>query len=388
MNGVLPVRPDASLLLRSLQKGFSRARTQAPLAHASVARPLSAFMVLERWRDNPLAEHLQEHHPLLADERVDVPDEIYRGRPEAAPTLVPLPADWAVDAPGASTQAVLHTMALALAAARLQSERRLVEQMLCAIVFSPATPASIAMHWARLGFQTSPADGKDKLFRYQDTRVMQRVWPLLDDEQRLQWLGPVTEWWALSQPWRPWPYAEAFATGGEVPAGSGEDAPEWFIATRPVLSQAAAPEPRHETMRHLLRLDQWHAAHGATTGTRLWLSMASRRIPVQRQPDGETMTRLLRQGVELGLSQESDLSEFVDASWRAHHYDDRLIVRDWSAPRDAAVLRQTLALMYPTRDHTNQPANSRVASPGFASALHEAEQAFSISTNPNTPRRD
>jgi hypothetical protein len=100
------------------------------------------------------------------------------------------------------------------------------------------------------------------------------------------------------------------------------------------------------------------------------------------------MTRLLRQGAALGLTQESDLSEFVDASWRAHHYDDRLIARDWSAPRDAAVLRQALALMHPARDHANQPANSRVASPGFASALHEAEQALSISTKPNTSRRD
>jgi hypothetical protein len=388
MASVLPVHPDASLLLRSLQKGFARAQTPGAPAQASVAPPLSAFLVLERWRDNPLAEHLQEHHPLLADERVDVPDEIYRGRPEAAPTLVPLPEGWVADALDASTQAVLHTIELALAAARLQSERRLVDQMLCAVVFSPSTPASIAMHWTRLGFQTSPADGKDKLFRYQDARVMQRVWPLLDDEQRLQWLGPVTGWWALSQPWRPWSYEEAFATGGEVPTGSGADSPEWFIATRPVLSQAATREPRHETMRHLLRLDQWHAAHSATTGTRLWLSMASRRIPIRRQPDGETMTRLLRQGAALGLTQESDLSEFVDASWRAHHYDDRLIARDWSAPRDAAVLRQALALMHPARDHTNQPANSRVASPGFASALHEAEQAFSISTNPNTSRRD
>lgn len=384
----MPVYPEASLLLRRLQKGFARAQTLAPPVDASVARPLSAFLVLERWRDNPLAEHLQEHHPELADERVDVPDEIYRGRPEAAPTLVPLPQDWAVDAPGVGTQAVLCTMALALVAARLQSECRLVDQMLCAVVFSPATSASIATHWTRLGFQTSPDDGKDKLFRYQDARVMQRVWPLLDDEQRLQWLGPVTGWWALSQPWRPWPYAEAFATGGEVPAGSDADSSEWFIATRPVLPQAAAPEPRHETMRHLLRLDQWHAAHSATTGTRLWLSMASRRIPVQRQPDGETMTRLLRQGTELGLTQESDLSEFVDESWRAHHYDDRLIVRDWSAPREAAVLRQALALMHLTRDHTRQPTHNRPASPGFASALHEAEQAFAVSINPNTPRKD
>lgn len=388
MDSLLPVPPDASLLLRSLQKGFARSRTRALPAHASVAGPLSAFLVLERWRDNPLAEHLHEHHPLLADERVDVPDEIHRGRPEAAPTLVPLPEDWAVDAPGASTQAVLHTVSLALAAARLQSERRMVDQMLCAVVFSPATPASIAMHWTRLGFQTSPVDGKDKLFRYQDARVMQRVWPLLDEEQRVQWLGPVTEWWALSQPWRPWPYAEAFATGGEIPASSGEDASEWFVATRSVLSRAAAREPQRETMRHLLRLDQWHAAHGATTGTRLWLSMASRRIPIQRQPDGETMTRLLRLGAELGLIQESDLSEFVDASWQAHHYDERLIIRDWSAPRDAAVLRQALALMHPAPAGSNQPVNSRVVSPGFASALYEAEQALSSSTPPIFLRRN
>jgi len=259
---------------------------------------------------------------------------------------------------------------------------------LCAVVFSPATPASIAMHWTHLGFQTSPVDGRDKLFRYQDARVMQRVWPLLDAAQRVQWLGPVTGWWALSQPWGPWSYAEALATGGEAPAGSGEDSPEWFIATRTDVSQAVAQTPGHATMSRLLRLDQWHAAHSVSTGTRLWLSMASRRIPVQRQPDGETMTRLLRFGAELGLIQESDLSEFVDASWQAHHYDERLIVRDWSAPRDAAMLRQALALMHPTPAGSNQPANSRVASPGFASALYEAEQALSNSTHPKFPRRN
>lgn len=388
MDNPLAVHPDASLLLTSLRKGFARARALASPAQTPVARPLSAFLVLERWRDNPLSEHLQEHHPRFADERVDVPDEIYRGCPEAAPTLVPLPEDWAADAPSPGTQAVLHTMALALAAAQVQSARRLVDQMLCAVVFSTATPASIALHWTRLGFQISPADGKDRLFRYQDARVMQRVWPLLDDAQRSQWLGPVAGWWALSQPWRPWPYADALATGGEVPAGSGEDPPEWFIASWPDLSSAAAREPRRETMHHLLRLDQWHAAHSATTGARLWMSMASRQTPVQRQPDGEAMTRLLRQGAELGLTQESDLSEFVDASWQAHHDDDPPIVRDWSAPREAAVLRHALALMHPARDHTSQPANGRLASPGFASALHDAEQALSSSTNPNILRRD
>lgn len=374
--------PDALLLLRSLQKGFARALALAPPVHASVGRPLSAFLVLERWRDNPLAEHLQEHHPLLSDERVDVPDDIYKGRPEAAPTLVPMPEDWAADAPRDDTLAVLNTLALALDAARLQSRRRLVDQMLCAVVFSAATPARIALHWTHLGFQTSPEDGKNKLFRYQDGRVMQRVWPLLDDAQRRQWLGPVTAWWSLSQPWGPWAGAEAFATT-EVAAGGAVEATEWFIAARSALSQASGRDPSDAAMHRLLRLDQWHAAHSATTGNRLWLNMASRQIPVQHQPDGETMTRLLRQGIELGLTRESDLGEFVDASWPAHRPGDPVVLRDWSAPRDAALLRQALASMHATDVRTGKTGD--VPSPGFAGSLYAAAQARA--PHPLTPRK-
>ncbi|WP_354357394.1 DUF4123 domain-containing protein [Variovorax boronicumulans] len=382
MRALSSAHPDAVLLLRSLQKGFVRALALAPPVHASVGRPLSAFLVLERWRDNPLAEHLQEHHPLLADERVDVPDDIYKGRPEAAPTLVPMPEHWAADAPGDDTLALLNTMALALDAARLQSRRRLVDQMLCAVVFSAATPARIALHWKHLGFQISPEDGKDKLFRYQDARVMQRVWPLLDEAQRRRWLGPVTAWWSLSQPWGPWAGAEAFATT-EAAAGGAAEATEWFVADRPALPHVSTPDSSDEALHRLLRLDQWRAAHTATTGNRLWLSMASRKISTRHQPDGETMTRLLRQGAELGLTQESDLCEFVDASWPAHRPGDPVVQRDWSAPRDAALLQQALASMHATGARTGEAGGDPPA--GFASSLYAAAQAQP--PHPFTPRK-
>lgn len=296
---------------------------------------------------------------------------------------MPLPEDWASDAPCVQTQAVLRTLAVVLASAWQQARRRLVEQTLCGVVFSPATPAAIAMHWTHLGFQTSPVDGNDKLFRYQDARVMQRVWPVFDDRQRFSWLGPVTEWWSLEQPWGPWASAEVFNQGDE--ADGTEDAsghpPEWFIASRFALARASRQTPgvlpSRETMRHLLHRIQWHAAHSASAGNRAWFRMASQQVPVRRQPDGQTMTRLLGHGTELGLTRESDLADFVDASWRADLHAGKASLHDWSVPREAVVLRHTLALMHPAPDLAMAATASPPDGLGFASALRQAQQAAS-----------
>ncbi|WP_295979501.1 DUF4123 domain-containing protein [uncultured Variovorax sp.] len=371
-------------LLRRLQSGFIKAQAASTSAHqmtGGMSASLHACLVLERWGANPLADHLQEHHPAMADERADVPDEIYKDRPEAAPTLVPLPADWASNAPCDQTQAVLLTLAVALASARQQSHRRLAEQTLCGVVFSPASPAAIAMHWTRLGFQTSPMDGNDKLFRFQDARVMQRVWPVLDDAQRSSWLGPVTEWWALEQPWGPWASVGVFDQGDEAD-GTGDapaHQPEWFIASRFAMARALrkAPGtlPSREAMRHLLHLPQWHAAHSASAGNRSWFRMASQQVPVHRQPDGQTMTRLLGQGAEMGLSRDSDIADFIDASWRTGLHAGMDSLHDWSAPQEAAVLQQALALMYPAPDLAKAATALPPPTLSFASALRQARQA-------------
>ncbi|MGO4608720.1 DUF4123 domain-containing protein [Variovorax sp. 2RAF20] len=386
---------DTWALLRRLQSGFIKAQTAfastaaRPMLGGLMPASLHACLVLERWEANPLAAHLQEHHPTLADERADVPDEIYKDRPEAAPTLVPLPADWTSDAPCDQTRAVLRTLAVALASAWQQARRRLAEQTLCGVVFSPATPATIAMHWNCLGFQTSPIDGHDKLFRYQDARVMQRVWPVLDDAQRSSWLGPVTEWWSLEQPWGPWASAEAFGQGDET--DGTEDAsghqPEWFIASRFALARASlqAPGrlPSREAMRHLLHLAQWHAAHSASAGNRAWFRMASRQVPVGRQPDGMTMAHLLGHGAGMGLSRESDIADFIDASWRTDLHAGKASPRDWSAPQEAAVLRHTLALMHPAPGLATVATASPPEAPSFAGALHQARQAASARAQPS-----
>ena len=202
---------------------------------------------------------------------------------------------------------------------------------------------------------------------------MQRVWPVLDDAQRLQWLGPVTEWWSLAQPWGPWSSAEVFDTNedeggkaeGRVENTAGRP-PEWFIASRfaqaLALQQPSQATQSREAMRHLLHLSQWHAAHSAPAANRAWFDMASRQVPVQRQPDDQTMTHLLGHAAEMGLIRESDFADFVDASWRVDAHDGRAL-RDWSVPEEAAVLRHALALMRQAPDAF-----------GFAAALYQAQQ--------------
>ena len=329
-----PSDPRCVALVRQLRSAFN---ASARVLDAAGGRPLRAYLVLENWHAGALTGALEEHYPGMAEERVAVPDRHFKHREEDAPCLLQLPEHWADSSPHpALARLVANDLPGWLAQAWVQAEQRQMRQPLCGVLFSEFIAVAIADHWAVLGDQLSPADGSARLLRYQDPRVLQRAWPVLSDAQRQRWLGPVRRWWTLEQPWGPWSLADLVQQ--DVLATCRE--PEWFQAS-------ARPDGNAEVLssssvgRLGFDLPQWQAAHSAPAGHRVWARLAGNGVPVDRQPDGAAMSRLLAQGQSLGLS-DDNLEDFVDLTWRAHPTQGANREAFWQSPSEAALLARIL----------------------------------------------
>lgn len=143
--------------------------------------------------------------PETISEREAVPDSFYAGREDEAPCLVPFPDHLLLDADSDNLPQARVRDALArwLEEASKEAGQRLARQYFCAVLFSPESATRLAQHLAQLGLQYVPRSHTARLFRYQDPRVMQRVWPRLSTEQQNVWLGQTQAWWSLTQPWGP-----------------------------------------------------------------------------------------------------------------------------------------------------------------------------------------
>lgn len=285
--------------------------------------PVHAFLVLNRWAENPLAEVIESMFPDMAQQRCAVPDRLFTDRLDEAPCLVPLANEMT---PGAAAdlphiQSVRAVLAGWLAFAWNQALLRLARQDLCAVVLSRLPASRIAAHWTDLGDQRPPNGGASVLFRYQDPRVMQRMWPLLTSSQRLHWLGPVEQWWALAQPW------------GAMPDGMHAD---WFHARRP-----AGPVASEGLSLHRFTAEQWHAAHAWGPANRIWRDYADHGVGPDRQPDAPTMLQLLADASQLGLI-GVNAEDYVHCSWLHEASGGAPQTRDWRLPGAARVLGRVL----------------------------------------------
>ena len=195
------------------------------------------YLLLDRGDENPLQVDTSRLLP--------VPDPCFEETPWLAPQLLPLvlPGD----------KALLQD---ALAAGVLMSTDRSAVQWIGAVVLAPADPFALLDHLARLGIQHDPGDdaAPARLFRYQDPRVMQRVWPLLGEPQRRAWMGPVRRWQAAVQP------------TGRIVKDVSDLVALWCAAP------AAASRAVHARLGHLLDVNQWRLAHSAPTETTFWQS--------------------------------------------------------------------------------------------------------------------
>jgi hypothetical protein len=328
--------PRCVALARQLRSAFN---ASAQVQAAAGGRPLRAYVALENWHANALTAAIEERYPDMAVERVAVPDRHFEHREDDAPCLLHLPQGWADSCVDPALAALVgNDLPEWLAQAWLQAEQRQIRQPLCGILFSDSIAVAIAAHWADLGDQLSPVDSSERLFRYQDPRVMQRAWPVLSAVQRQQWLGPVRRWWAIEQPWRPWPLTDL--TQQDVLPTARE--PEWFQASANPDGTGALPLTS-AVGRLRFDLAQWQAAHSTPSGHRIWARFAGEDVPADRQPDGAAMSRLLAQGQRLGLS-DDNLEDFVDITWRAADPGGNREAF-WQSSRGAELLARILEML-------------------------------------------
>lgn len=313
---------------------------EIPMQRAGRSLPLHAYLLLDCWTNNPLAAQLQAEFPEAAKQRCTVPDPLYQGREGDAPCLVPLSAELR---PATGTDSLAQSLAQDwfahwLYAAWQEAQERLVRQHFCAVLVSGQGIQPIAKHLAYLGFQYPPGaagqpDGAARLFRYQDPRVMQRVWPVLSGGQQSRWLGGVQSWWTLMQPWGP-----QDSMADKAPA-----APAWFKAESPALPDGQAPVL---VLSRLMHLEQWHAAHAAPWGNQSWVALASANVPIAQQPDAAAMSTAIALGQRLGLDGQ-DLEAFIELSWLLPGEEDatHAHARRWDEPRNQHTLEQALHQM-------------------------------------------
>lgn len=247
-----------------------------------------------------MASLLATEYPQQAAARIAIPDDLYEEVPEDAPCIVVLDAAVLPDDPGQSLSDCLahEWLGRFLQQAWLQTQQRRSLQGLCGVLFAPVNGQILAQHLAQLGYQQAP-DGQLRLLRYQDPRVMQRVWPALTDAQKNAWLGAASSWWGLQVPWGP-----------VAPAAP----PVWFKANAPSsLQRSEATDPLAD--RALLDARQWLIAHAAPAANALWQLCAQQDdIPVSRHPSKQQMDWLLAAAVDSGV-QPSQLENFLLTVW-------------------------------------------------------------------------
>lgn len=293
---------------------------------------MRAYLLLNRWADNPLAQALEASFPDAAGARRPVMAERFKHRVDQATCVAPMPeelAPWnASDTLAAQTARNVFAQWLALA--WQESWSRTVKQHLGGVIFTTLRAESLAEHCGALSHQRSPIDGQARLVQYQDPRILQRAWPLLSAEQRRAWLGDTAQWWSLAQPWGPWEPADHAADS--APAAQAR----WFCAEES--SQART----HGTTGSLFSTDQWKAMHAVASANRIWAGYASHGVPALQQPDGATLDRLMGDAARLGLS-GVNVEDYVYCTWWHAPAPDGTRERPWHLPREAAALKRVLA---------------------------------------------
>ena len=304
-------------------------------------RPLRAYLLLDKWDDSAVATELAQVWPEAAEARAAVPDAFYAGREDEAPCVVPL-SEVALPDGGTSTLAQARAQEMLaewLQAASRQAHKRLAPQDLCAVLFSTDSAGGVAQHLAKLGFQYSPGSTSARVFRYQDPRVMQRVWPELGAAQQSIWMGRIQAWWALTQPWGSWAPEDLMESGERI-----GPPPAWFKAEHPT----TVPDEKTGALmlNRLLNAEQWHAAHASPSGHRSWAALASTRTPVTQQPDGAVMSAIIARGQRLGLD-DQDLDAFIELSWLlpGEEHADHARARLWDDAPNRQALEQALHQM-------------------------------------------
>lgn len=240
-----------------------------------------------------------------------VPDWYFDEAPWLAPQLLPL--KWPDD------QALLQE---ALACAVYSAADALASQPVSGVLAGALDPKLMLDHFATLGVQYDPVtDASDaRLFRYQDPRVMQRVWPTLTESQRLAWLGPVRRWCAAVQP--------ASAPGNSEDVRS----PVLWRAERG--PQAMAP---HRRLSHLFDIAQWRLAHSAPAENTFWrLAANEQERAVNAYPSAHVLRDWVHEAASHGLS-ETDQTDWALCCWAAgQDY--------WYGPIGQDRIRRALAL--------------------------------------------
>ncbi|MDH6169538.1 hypothetical protein M2282_004706 [Variovorax boronicumulans] len=315
-------------LLNALIQGWN-ALTVLPSRESADARkrekealPQRAYLVFNRWDGNPLARELCEQFPKWARDRINVPDSYFEYREERAPCLLELPEELVVSIPGLKIRDVRAWLAHCLEVASQRANERVTKQDFCGVVISPESEQKIVRHWVGLGDQRPPGSEDSVLFRYHDPRVMQRVWPALSPLQQSRWLGPVTQWWSLMQPWGPL-----------------RDRPEpaqWFRAKAPVLPCGAQAGG---SPRDLLDEAQWFLSGISPDANSIWRSYAKHDVPPDAQPDPESLQQMLADAARMNLK-NIDLEDYVWITWMHAPKEGPARAMDWSLPHLAPTLNR------------------------------------------------
>ena len=288
--------------------------------------PQRAFLLFSRWVENPMARALEQALPEWARDRVTVPD----GREDYAPFLLELPDEQILAAPTLESEALCDWLARCLETAAQQVQRRTIAQDFCGVVLSAAPARTIVRHWVGLGAQRRPYrpdTDEPAMFRYHDARVMQRMWPALVPAQQLQWLGPVTHWWSLQQPWGPFNKDELV-----------EPLP-WFHAQAPAHGEYSeqASTPGSRLPADLFDTDQWFLAGLSPRANAIWRSYAENGVAPDNQPDVHTLTQMLADAARLDFKGD-DLENYVWTTWLDAPEEGSPHAMDWTLPHTAPVL--------------------------------------------------
>lgn len=293
--------PAAAVADEFLALGRQLAQERARLEEQRNSR-VRLYLLFERWRDNPLAALFEACYPQQAAARLALPDDLYKDQPDDAPCVVAINSAVIPCDPGKSFSDYLAYEWLGgfLQQAWQGAQLRRSLQGLCGVLFASVDARILVRHLAQLGYQRAP-DGQARLLRYQDPRVLQRVWPALNEAQKQAWLGPIRSWWSLQMPWGPVDQAAS---------------PAWFLATQPPLSATSASTLAHPRSA-LLQPRQWLLAHSVAATNAVWLRYAQQGIEARQQPSAGQMNCLLAAALDGGI-QTRQLEHFLLCVWQPY----------------------------------------------------------------------
>ncbi|MCY1214350.1 hypothetical protein D3C87_1003580 [compost metagenome] len=227
-------------------------------------------------RFNPIPEALEasiKEAALDDEERAELHDPIFGAAGQLAPQLLRL--------------TVRHmTLLDALAGAAVQAALDPEQPDVCVCGFPVTAVQSVRLVAAHLSRQHNPVthDGRRIFLRFQDPRVLPRLWNVLDTEQRSQLLGPVDRWVLVRR-------------NGEI-------------------AELQALGPKGDGRHARLSLSE-HALNGALRIEALNLAVRSLRMGGHVVPlhEDEKIDRAITQAQRTGLGTPEDLAAYAALAW-------------------------------------------------------------------------